>query len=48
MEKKEEKLFYCGARLEIVSLENRDIVTSSPNATDSPFDNEGDMDDAWT
>ena len=48
MEKEEKRLFYNGARLEIVDFSDRDIITTSPNETDGPFDSAGDMDDAWT
>jgi hypothetical protein len=48
MEKKEKKLFYDSARLEIVKMQSCDVVTTSGIGTSSPFDPEGDMDDAWT
>ena len=40
------KLSYENADLEIFKLRTADVITTSdPN---SPFDPEGDMDDAWT
>lgn len=45
MEKEEKKLFYDGAKLEIVSFLAKDIITTSPN---SPFDDDENMDDSWT
>ena len=43
---KKKKLSYENADLEILKLWTADIITTSN--PDSPFDPEGDMDDAWT
>lgn len=50
MEKEEKKLFYSGAKLEILKFYSCDVITTSAEGTgaNSPFDPEGDMDDAWT
>lgn len=46
MEKK--KLPYESTLLEVINLIPKDVLTSSVQGTDSPFDDEGNMDDAWT
>lgn len=46
MEKK--KLPYEASLMEVVKLTSGDIITTSNEGANSPFDPEGDMDDAWT
>ena len=45
---KKKKLPYESCRLDVLTILSSDVITTSVQDTNSPFDPEGDMDDAWT
>ena len=42
------KLPYEVTLVEVIKLSPEDVIATSNTGTNSPFDPEGDMDDAWT
>ena len=42
------KLPYESCHTEVVEIDPKDVISTSAQGTSGPFDDEGNMDDAWT